>query len=286
MNQKESLRKLQLEELDILLAIDGFCSREHITWFLMSGSALGALRHGGFIPWDDDIDIGMLREDYDRFVELAASGLPEGLSLHTIDNTAGLAGFFAKVYRDGTVFQTAETREAGCEQGIFVDVFPFDRVCEDASLRRRQLRRAMTWQRMSYLYHSGTITVPGRGVLGAVERLVCRAAHPVVRILMSPERIRRNFDRATEMARSEDAHSTPRYITLSWPYVEPVELDLLVPTSLAVFEGHRFPVPRRCEDYLENEYGNWRQLPPPGQRRTHLPERLVFSDGSEWERRV
>lgn len=66
---------------------------------------------------------------------------------------------------------------------------------------------------------------------------------------------------------------------------EPVDLTLLIPTSVATFEGHELPVPARCEDYLENEYGDWRQLPLPELRRTHLPERLVFSDGSEWSRR-
>lgn len=288
MNQKESLRKLQLEELDILLTIAEFCEHEGITWFLMSGTALGALRHEGFIPWDDDIDIGMLREDYDRFIRLAEDGLPSGYSLHTVDNTQELAGFFAKVYRDGTVFQTAETREAGCRQAIFVDVFPFDRVSDDERTRERQLARAKTWQRMSYLYHSGHITVPHRGVLGTMERLACRVAHRVVRLVTSADAIRRNFESAMDMSGSAPdsplGYAAGSYTTFAWPYAAPVGLELLVPTSTATFEGHTLPVPARCADYLKNEYGDWRQLPPPEQRRTHLPERLVFSDGSTWAR--
>ncbi|HJB49346.1 MAG TPA: LicD family protein [Candidatus Olsenella excrementigallinarum] len=289
MDQGESLHKLQLEELDILLVIDEFCAREGITWFLMSGTALGALRHRGFIPWDDDIDIGMLRRDYDRFIQLAEHGLPSGYSLHTVDNTPGLAGFFAKIYRDGTVFQTAETKEAGCRQAIFVDVFPFDRVSNNEKTRLKQLSHAKMWQRISYLYHSGSITVPHSGVLGSMERLACRVAHHVVRPLVSITAIRQNFDRAVTM--TEPAPETPqgyeegRYTTFAWPYAEPVDLTLLIPTSVATFEGHELPVPARCEDYLENEYGDWRQLPPPELRRTHLPERLVFSDGSEWSQR-
>lgn len=290
MNQKESLRKLQLEELDLLLTISVFCERENITWFMMSGTALGALRHKGFIPWDDDIDIGMLRKDYDRFIQLAENGLPSGYSLHTVDNTPGLAGFFAKVYRDGTVFQTAETKEAGCQQAIFVDVFPFDRVSDDEKTREKQLARAKTWQRMSYLYHSGSITVPHRGALGSAERLACRVAHHVVHPLMSVDHIRGNFERAIEMteptADGPLGYPEGSYTTFAWPYAAPVDLELLVPVSKATFEAHELPVPARCCDYLENEYGDWRQLPPPEQRRTHLPERLVFSDGSEWARGV
>lgn len=282
MDQQEALRKLQAEELDVLLAIAEFCEKNQITWFLISGTALGAARHGGFIPWDDDIDIGMLREDYDRFLALAPAGLPAGCSLHTAENTSGFAALFAKVWRDGTVFQTAETREAGCDQGIFVDVFPFDRVPADERACLRLRKRAAFWQRASYLYHSGHITVPHKGALGAAERLACRLAHGVARLALSPEAIRRRFERLEGEAPAPSVQGQDRYIMLSYPYRDPVPRDLIVPTSMAPFEGHELPVPARLHEYLESEYGDWRTLPAPEDRRTHLPERLVFSDGSEW----
>ena len=290
MTQDESLRRLQAEELEILLAVSELCESNGIEWFLMSGTALGAARHGGFIPWDDDIDIGMLRGDYDRFLSVAREGLPDGFSLHTCDNTPGFAGFFAKVYRDGTAFQTEETVAAGCDQGIFIDVFPMDRAAEGAALRS-QLRRAMIWQRASYLYHSGVITVPHRGALGAAERLACRAAHHVVRALFSPEGIRERFERLVERvpaggasAERGPAEGAPaeRYVCLSWPYVDPIRRDVLVPTARMTFEGHEMPVPARCDEYLTLWYGDWRALPAPEDRHTHLPKRIVFSDGAEW----
>ena len=96
MNQAEALAKLHATELEILLVIAAFCREHDITWFLEGGTALGAIRHKGFIPWDDDVDIALLREDYDRFCELAKTGLPSGYSLHTSRNTAGNAALFAR----------------------------------------------------------------------------------------------------------------------------------------------------------------------------------------------
>lgn len=100
MNNTEALKKLQDIELDILIMLKDFCLQHDISWFLDGGTVLGAARHKGFIPWDDDIDIGMLREDYDRFVSLAKTELPSGYSLHDWSNTPGYSAMFAKVYKD------------------------------------------------------------------------------------------------------------------------------------------------------------------------------------------
>lgn len=282
MDQQEVLHKLQKEELDVLLVIAELCEKNGITWFLISGTALGAARHQGFIPWDDDIDIGMLREDYDRFLELASDGLPVGYSLHTAENTKGFAALFAKVYRDGTVFQTAETREAGCDQGIFVDIFPFDRAPVDGRACSRLRKRAAFWQRASYLYHSGHITVPHKGLLGATEQVACRTAHVVTRLLLTPDIILRRFRLLSGGAPSRSAQDDECYLMLSYPYRDPVARELLVPTVTASFEGHELSVPARLCDYLEGCYGDWHKMPAPADRHTHLPERLVFSDGTEW----
>lgn len=282
MNERDSLHKLQSEELDILLMLDQFCQDHKIVWFMASGTALGALRHGGFIPWDDDVDIAMLRTDYDRFIELADSSLPPGYSLHTANNTPGFAGTFAKIYKDGTVFETAETKEAGCSQGIFIDIFPYDRVAEDENERRRQINNAKRWQRLSYLYHSKTINVPSKGILGILERNACKIAHYIVRALFNPSSIIDNFNHSVY----RDPHTGPaaaRYIQLSAPYVTPVPGNLLCPPVRVPFEGHLLPVPAKCNEYLKVWYGNWRELPSPENRHTHLPQRIVFSDGSSWE---
>lgn len=281
MNDMEALKKLQETELDILLMLKDFCDTHSITWFLDGGTTLGAARHGGFIPWDDDIDIGMIREEYDRFITLAKTELPEGYSLHDISNTQGYAAMFAKVYKDGTEFHTDETMEAGCNQGIFVDVFPYDRLAKDAGRRKKQIRNARTWQSILYLYHSRTIVVPHRGVLGAIERGGCKIAHTVVRAAFHPNAIREKFERSII---SNNEETIDRFITLPWPNISGFDKNVLTPPVPLKFEGYEFPAPAQPEKYLETTYGAWQNLPPIEDRHTHLPKHLDFGDGITWSR--
>lgn len=278
MDRQEALAKLQATELEILVAFSNYCRKHNILWFMDSGTVLGAKRHGGFIPWDDDIDVGMLRADYDRFIRLSQSGFIEGYSVHTPDNTEGFAGMFAKIYKDGTSFDTEETLHAGLKQGIFIDIFPYDYLPADQKADHRLRRGARFWQSVSYLYHSPVIVVPHKGFVGRLERFACRLAHRVVRRASNPKRITEKYMSAISFG----GERSDLLLPLAWPNIEGVPETVLVPTSVLEFEGVRLPAPAQPERYLELMYGDWETLPAPEDRRTHLPVRLVFGDGTYW----
>lgn len=121
--EQSVLRRLQVVELEILAAIDCVCREYGITYFLDSGTVLGARRHGGFIPWDDDIDLGMPRDDYERFLEVAPAALGKRFRVTCSRSNPHQAALFSKVMLVGMRFVTDETEEAGFDQGIFVDIF-------------------------------------------------------------------------------------------------------------------------------------------------------------------
>ncbi len=271
--EQDTLRRLQLVELEVLRAVDAVCCEHGIPYFLDSGSALGAVRHGGFIPWDDDVDVGMLRPDYERFLEVAPGALGEGYVVSDPRCRPEQAGMFAKVWKRGTRFFTEETIEAGIDQGIFVDVFPYDPLHADSIIARRQQRWCCLWQSVSYLYHSRHITVPHQGALGALERGACALAHVAVRACASPDRIREAFESWALRGSDEpgDACATMAYPGTSFL------CETLLPARGILFEGSVFPVPAQVEEYLTALYGSgWRELPPVDCRRNHAPVELDF----------
>lgn len=138
---KKTLRRVQLEQLEIAKEIKRVCEKNGIKFFLDSGTLIGAIRHKGFIPWDDDLDIGMLRCDYDRFCEIAPRELDPRFVWQTWDNEAGYPLPFGKVRKRGTVYLERNSKPLS-ENGFFVDILPYDftpvNETERTNLRRRQ----------------------------------------------------------------------------------------------------------------------------------------------------
>ena len=138
----DKMKKIWKVELHMLDVVDQICKRHHIKYFILHGTLLGAVRHKGFIPWDDDVDIGMLREDYDKFLKVASMKLPEPLSLQTASNSPDC--FFGGISRIRNEQTTAiEAKDFGhhCSLGIWIDILPLD-VCtgNENLFRKKQLK--------------------------------------------------------------------------------------------------------------------------------------------------
>lgn len=132
---EEQLAQLQGLLLEILRDMDAFCRKHHICYYLGGGSALGAVRHKGFIPWDDDADVNMPRADYEQFIALFPQEMGEKYWLHTPEHTAGHGLLLARVRLKGTCVKTREDFFHENECGAFVDVFVVDNVPDNPVLR-------------------------------------------------------------------------------------------------------------------------------------------------------
>ena len=123
-----TLDKVHEVQLELALEVKRICKKQNIKYSIIAGTLLGAVRHKGFIPWDDDLDIGMLRSEYERFIEICKKELKEDYFLQTWETDPGFALPIAKLRKNGTRFVEQSSCNANLHCGIYIDIFPFDNV--------------------------------------------------------------------------------------------------------------------------------------------------------------
>ena len=140
--ERELLRKVQLTQLEIAKEIRRVCEENDIPYFLTCGTLLGAVRHQGFIPWDDDMDVGMLRENYEKFCRIAPEKLKPEYCWQSWYTDPNYALPFGKVRKRGTLYLEAKSHRLA-ENGFYVDIFPYDAVSPDAEQRQETAGRLL-----------------------------------------------------------------------------------------------------------------------------------------------
>ena len=133
------IRDIQKRMLDIMLEIDRICKKYSLRYLLDGGTLLGAVRHKGFIPWDDDADVMMPRDDYERFVEVSEKEMRSPFVFQCLDNTKEYPYNFGKVFDTSTVYTERFTAELDMSHGIYVDVVPMDYVDEKDYLKHAKM---------------------------------------------------------------------------------------------------------------------------------------------------
>jgi lipopolysaccharide cholinephosphotransferase len=260
----EEAQKVQLE---ILIEFDQICKKHGIHYQLFSGTLIGAIRHNGFIPWDDDIDVCMLREEYDRFLAISPKELDAAYFLQNYHTDEKFQSQYSKIRKNKTRYVENLVQDVEMHQGFFIDVFPYDHV-RPGTLKGKAQRIAidqlklMNYCRVMRVNNSEKKTglriakkalyyllkgVPKKNVDRLITKLACIFNE-------------KDEEYVGELSISTGKNTYDSFVLKKAFFYDSIEWD---------FEGYMFPVPRAYDEILKKNYGNYMEMPPLKEQAPH-----------------
>lgn len=263
-----TLRKVQSAQLDMVLEIDRLCKTNGISYVCIAGTALGAVRHKGFIPWDDDLDIGLLREDYDKLKTICMTELNNSYVYQDYFTDKKYGSAFAKIRIKNTTYLEKNTIMSKANNGIYIDIFPFDNV----DIKKERLRA-----NLFYLYKR--IALAKTDYLPTEKSIIKYICYKFLKYAV-PISLEKTKNIMEKIVRYDCPSEFVVAYSGSYGYWrEKVKREWLIETIDFDFEGYRLPIPRFYNEYLTSIYGDYMTLPPKEKRNNrHKIELVDFGD--------
>ena len=267
----EQIKKVWAIEIDILLQLDKICKRHSLRYFLIFGSLLGAVRHNGYIPWDDDLDVCMPRKDYEEFIRVAQAELKMPYFLQIPETDPGYYYSFAKIRNTNTTFITEVFRYQRFNMGLLIDVFPLD-VCDEreAEENYKMISRLnmenSTYMRMSHHNLSQKDKERVQNYKGGVP-------------LDTYKEIQSIASKYENQSSKKDKRIIAVFTEYSYEKMV-YDFEDVSETELHDFNGLRIPIPKGYDNILRTTYGDYMKLPPVKDRGIRHSEYIIDTDRS------
>jgi len=272
------LKKIQQLELGILKDFTQLCEKHHIDYFACGGAGIGVLRHNGFIPWDDDIDIGLTRKNYEKFLRVAEREYGDKYKIINAETTKNYPLMTTRWAIRGSLFKEECFKKLEVDNGIFLDLYCFDNIADNERKMRLQGRTAWFYGKLLILRYIARPTLYVGGAVGRIAGAACVLVHYAMVLLhISPDFLYRKAKKAA-MKYQDSKTLRVAYFFDPTPYTSLMELSDIVPTKFYDFEGIPVRFPRNLEAYLERRYGDYMALPPEEKRHNHPPYLLKFPE--------
>lgn len=265
----DELRQIQNIQVDLINEVDRICRKNHIHYNMVGGTMLGAIRHGGHIPWDDDADIGFLREEYEKFREACKRDIDhEKYYMQDFRDTSGYRWGYGKLRRKDTIFLRNGQEFMPFEQGIFIDLMPFDNVPDNLIHRRLHFAECFLFRKILW------------SKVGArVEENPCiRVVYKLISLI--PEQvIKKRYEAFIEKGRRKKTELV-RILTFPTPrHIYGYKREWYTELGQYTFSGLKLPGASDYDGYLKVKYGDYMKLPAEEKRKVHpVSELKLISD--------
>lgn len=264
----ESVEKIHQVDLDIVKHVVAICEKYNLKYFMLGGTMLGSIRHRGFIPWDDDIDLGMPRRDYERFLEVCEAELPAHLQVVNYKNTPTYQYYITRI--QDTNVKVIEDRIGNDAKNTFasIDIFPIDGTPNNSLLRKIYFFRVLTHRALMSLHYKDSIDRKRKR--GFVERIFLSIMEkiPFERII-DPYKEKEKIDKLLSSQNIETSNYIGN-IMGAYRTREIVPKEWYGKGTKYPFEDIELVGLDNYEDYLTFTYGDYMQLPPEESRKTHF----------------
>ena len=261
------LARLQIIEYEILEVVANICEKNGITYCLQGGTLLGAIRHNGFITWDDDIDITMPRKDFEKFIRVCAKELPKDYFLQSYKTDKNSYKPYAKVRKNGTLFIETTDYIIPGHQGIFIDIFPLDNTSSESG------KNVFIKNKILCNVNNIMMIKAGLHKRSAIKMIIAKAL-PMFFLQRLQQFLMKLAGNEKDLYLASMG-GTLDIVKQTFPkntYFPPVKHK---------FEKGEFYIPFDSDYYLKRVYGDYMTLPPKEKRHTHNPYKIIFNDGGE-----
>lgn len=278
---EEERTRLQAHLRMMYKEIEKVCDRHHLRMCAGYGTVLGAIRHQGFIPWDDDMDLLMPREDYDKLIQEYSNELPKNYKIYSPNSKNGPIIRFAKVVDTDTRFLEPESIDDE-RHGIFIDIFPLEGTSAN--------RFCIWWKHkiscFLMLIASSVMEFEGSKLNGLYKRLMCSTPegkrtynirHFIGRFfsLINSNKWFNIVENFTKCSQVKSGFSVP-VGGANIKYFQPIDSTVYFPAKRMKFDDIEIYVPNQAERHCELEYGNWKWIPPVEEREQHFITSIKF----------
>lgn len=257
-----NLQELQTALLNMLIDINYVCSNLNIQYSISCGTALGAIRHQGFIPWDDDLDIMLLRTEYEKFLKNAAPVLNQKGYTVQKEFSDEWPMEYSKVRKDNTAYiEEFEPKNSSLHQGIFIDVFPIDNLSDNPIMANIQ------WQ-LTHLLVAKGMNKRGYKTHSIIKKIVMFLSP------LYPQTLFRRIVMQKNNITSKKVHSFLGGARNAFPR------SLFSEYKDVLFEGYEFPMLKDYDAYLKICYKDYMTLPPIEERQAHIHAKIIDLNNS------